>query len=141
MLSVVVLVYIVLIVTTYVPTILTALKPLLTSTNGLNIFVMAIVAFITCVFSVELYYGATSVLPYVTGVLFTGLVAKDITILSLIWQSMYGVAMLVAPTSVVLIATLSYLHIPYQNWLKSIWKLLLELVVVLLIIFTIVSFM
>lgn len=137
----VVLVYIVLIVTTYVPTILTALKPLLTSTNGLNIFVMAIVAFITCVFSVELYYGATSVLPYVTGVLFTGLVAKDITILSLIWQSMYGVAMLVAPTSVVLIATLSYLHIPYQNWLKSIWKLLLELVVVLLIIFTIVSFM
>ena len=54
---------------------------------------------------------------------------------------MYGVAMLVAPTSVVLIATLSYLHIPYQNWLKNIWKLLLELVVVLLIIFTIVSFM
>lgn len=137
----VVLLYIVLIATTYVPTILTALKPLLTSTSGLNIFIMAIVAFVTCVFSVELYYGATSVLPYVTGALFTGLVAKDITILSLIWQSMYGVAMLVAPTSVVLMATLSYLHIPYQNWLKNIWKLLLELVVVLLIVFTIMSFM
>lgn len=137
----VVLLYIVLIVTTYVPTLLTVLKPLLTSTSGMNIFIMALVAFVTCVFSVELYYGATSVLPYVTGALFTGLVAKDITILSLIWQSMYGVAMLVAPTSVVLMATLSYLHIPYQSWLKNIWKLLLELVVVLLIIFTIVSFM
>ena len=45
--------------------------------------------------------------------------------------------MLVAPTSVVLMTVLSYLDIPYKTWFKNIWKLLLELVVVLAIIFVI----
>lgn len=133
------LIYVVLVAVTYIPTILTMVKPILDATSGLNVFTMAIVAFIACALSVELYYGATAILPYVTGSLFTALAAEEITLLSLIWQSMYGVAMLVAPTSVVLIATLAYLHVPYQNWLKAIWKLLLELVVVLLIIFTIMT--
>ena len=45
--------------------------------------------------------------------------------------------MLVAPTSLVLVTVLSYLDISYKSWLKSIWKLLVEIFVVLLIIFTI----
>ena len=102
---------------------------------------MSLVAFVSSIFSVELYYAATGVLPYVVNILYTGLEVGDITVLSVIWQAMYGVAMLVAPTSVVLIATLSYLHIPYGKWLKAIGKLFLELVVVLLIIFTIMTLM
>ena len=135
----VVLVYVVLVCTTYVPTLLTIFKPMLELTSGINVFIMSLVAFISSIFSVELYYAATGVLPYVVGTLYTELATSDITLLSVIWQSFYGVAMLVAPTSVVLIATLSYLHIPYGKWLKAIAKLLLELVVVLLIIFTIMT--
>ena len=45
--------------------------------------------------------------------------------------------MLVAPTSLVLMGILSYLKIPYGKWFKTIWKLLLELLVLLLIVFTI----
>ena len=50
---------------------------------------------------------------------------------------MYGVTMLVAPTSVVLMTVLSYLGVSYKEWFKNIWKLLLELLVLMLIIFTI----
>ena len=52
---------------------------------------------------------------------------------------MYGVAMLVAPTSLVLMGILSYLKVSYKEWLKTIWKLLLELFIVLLIIFIILA--
>lgn len=135
----VILVYMVLITTTYVPTLLTIFKPMLELTNNVNAFIMSIVAFVSSIFSVELYYAGTGVLPYVVNALYTG-VEIDVTLLSLIWQSMYGVAMLVAPTSVVLIATLSYLHIPYGKWLKAIMKLFLELVGVLLAIFVIMAF-
>lgn len=137
----VVLLYVVLVAVTYIPTLLTIFNPLLKLTQGINVFTMSLVAFVSSIFSVELYYAATGVLPYVVNILYTGLEVGDITVLSVIWQAMYGVAMLVAPTSVVLIATLSYLHIPYGKWLKAIGKLFLELVVVLLIIFTIMTLM
>jgi uncharacterized ion transporter superfamily protein YfcC len=52
---------------------------------------------------------------------------------------MYGLTMLVAPTSLVLLATLSYLKITYKEWWKAIWKLALELFVILLVIFIILA--
>ena len=45
--------------------------------------------------------------------------------------------MLAVPTSLTLMVVLSYLGISYKDWLKSIWKLLVELLVVLLLVFTI----
>ena len=51
---------------------------------------------------------------------------------------MYGFTMLFAPTSLVLMLTLSYLDINYSKWLKNIWKLLLEFLVVILIVLAIV---
>ena len=45
--------------------------------------------------------------------------------------------MLEAPTSLLLVTVLSYLGVSYKSWLKAIWKLLLEVFVVLLIVFTI----
>ena len=58
-------------------------------------------------------------------------------VIGVIFQSMYGFTMLFAPTSVILMVALSYLDIPYKKWLKTIWKLLLEFLVILLIVFTI----
>ena len=52
---------------------------------------------------------------------------------------MYGLAMLVVPTSLVLMGTLSYLKISYKEWWKIIWKLALELFVILLIVFIILA--
>lgn len=133
---IVALIYTVLILVTYHPFVLTIIKPILNLTSGLNVFVMSIVAFITSIFNVDINYAASSVLPYVTELI--SKTTDTYPLISIIWQSMYGLAMFVAPTSVILFATLSFMHVPYGEWLKSIWKLFVELLIVLLIIFTII---
>jgi uncharacterized ion transporter superfamily protein YfcC len=132
----VVLIYVVLVSTTYVPYVLTIVKPMLTLTDTLNVFTMSVTSFIASILSVESYYAGTGVLPYVTSI-YTDLASSDVTLLSLIWQSMYGLAMLVAPTSVVLIATLAYLNVPYHKWLKNVWKVFLAILFCLLAVFLI----
>lgn len=134
-----ILVYVVLVIVTYVPVMLTIFKPILELTKSLNVFTMSLVSLISSTFFVELYYAATNVLPYATRVLYTTLNTSEITIISVIFQSMYGLATLIAPTSVILLVTLSYLHIPYGKWLKSNWKLIVELLVLLLAIFLILT--
>jgi len=130
----VVLIYVVLVSTTYVPYIITIVRPLLNLTDTLNVFTMSISSFIASVLSVESYYAGSAILPYVQSI-YTDLASGDVTLLAMISQSMYGLAMLVAPTSVVLIATLAYLNVPYNKWLKNVWKVFLALLLCLLAIF------
>lgn len=135
------LVYAVLFITTYTetPILLTIVKPILDLTKTLNIFTMSVVAFISSIFSVEMAPGFYVAVPYFAETVVTNLSENGIRLLSIIWQSIYGVAMLIAPTGVVLMGTLAYLHIPYGKWLKAVLNLFLELLVVLLIVFTIVA--
>ena len=42
--------------------------------------------------------------------------------------------MLVGPTSVMLIFGLSYLNIPYKEWLKYIWRLIVQLFILIFVI-------
>ena len=53
--------------------------------------------------------------------------------MSLLAQGIYGVKMFVAPTSVVLVLGLRYLGIPYKEWLKRTWKLLVALLAIVMI--------
>lgn len=129
------LIYTILILVTYHPFVLTILKPILKLTSGFNVFTMSLVAFIASIFNVEMLYAANSVLPYVLEIV----TKSDIyPLIAIIWQAMYGLAMFVAPTSVILFATLSFMHVSYGDWLKAIWKLFVELLIVLLVIFTII---
>lgn len=126
--------YIVLVITATHPVLLAIFKPILTATNGFNVFTMSIVAFISSIFNIETYYVASGVLPYVASII------KDTStypLIAIVWQAMYGLATLIAPTSIVLIATLSYLNISFWQWIKASWKLILEILVALLLIFTI----
>lgn len=128
------LAYIVLVITATHPVLLAIFKPILTATSGFNVFTMSLVAFISSIFNMEAYYVATGVLPYVASVI------TDTTVyplIAVVWQAMYGLSMLIAPTSVILIATLSYLDISFWKWIKASWKLILEILVALLLIFTI----
>jgi len=70
---------------------------------------------------------------------FVSVVKGHQDIVAVIFQAMYGLTMLVAPTSLILMGTLSYLDVSYKNWWKAIWKLFVELLVILLIIFTILA--
>jgi len=132
--ALIILIYVVLVISSYHPIVLTITKPLLTLTKGLNAFTMSLVAFISSFFNVDMYYSASGVLPYVVELI------KDTSvypIIAIIWQAMYGLTTLVAPTSIILIATLAYLDIPYGKWLKSNWKFILEILALCLIVFTV----
>lgn len=126
----VVLAYLILVAIVTVPFEMTILKPLINLESGFQFLPMIIIAIFYSLFTVESYYGITSAASYVTAVS----TPEKVGIISLIWQSMYGLMMLIAPTSVLLLVTLSYLDISYTKWLKAIWKLLLELFVVILIV-------
>ncbi|MBQ2639589.1 MAG: hypothetical protein IJF92_02380 [Bacilli bacterium] len=132
---VVVLAYTCLVIATYHPFQLVIYKALLGMTKGFNIVTGSIVAIISSAINVDPSYTFQSVLPYLTSVV-TDKAAYPVV--GLVFQSVYGLTMLVAPTSIILMGVLAYLDIPYTKWLKTIWKLFVELFVVLLVVFLIV---
>ena len=103
-------------------------------TKGFNVFTSTIVAIIATVFNSDPMYVFNSVVPYLVSLVTN---TKVYPVIWVLYQSVSGLTMLVAPTSIVLLLTLFYLDIPYKKWLKTVWKLTLEILVVLLIVCTI----
>lgn len=128
------LVYMVLIISTYNPVQLHFTKFFMNLTSGFNVFTTTISAMFASVFNVESVYVAQSTLPYVATYAAD---ASYYPLISVIFQAVYGLMMLIAPTSVILISTLTYLDISYTQWMKHIWKLFLQLLLVLVVLFLI----
>ena len=126
----------VLVLTTYHPFQLVIYKAVLGMTKGFNIATTSIVAILAGLFNVDAAYVFQSSVPYFASVVTN---ADNYSIAGIIFQAMYGLVVLVAPTSLILMGILSYLKVSYGEWLKRIWKLLLELFVVLLIVFMILA--
>ena len=129
--------YTVLILISSHPVILTILKPILNLTDGLSILWYPICTFISALCNTDFtyyQYGALS-LEYATSYFTSSTIYP---LCALITQSMYGLALLLAPTSVVLLYTLSILEVKYTTWLKKMWLPILELVLVLFITYIVV---
>ena len=129
------IVYLCLVMTTYNPYQLLLYKVILGLSKGFNIFTTGIVILLSSIFNGDPLYAFYNVLPYFVSVV------KDSSVyplVAVIFQSLFGLATLAVPTSVPLMVTLAYLKVPYKDWLKYIWKLLVALLVVLFVIFTIV---
>lgn len=127
----VVIAYLILVAIVTVPFEMTILEHMLSLDSGFQFLPMLIVAIVYSLFTVESYYGITSSASYV---LVAAKTTEKVGMISLIWQTMYGLMMLVAPTSIVLLVTLSYLDISYGKWLKAVWKLFIELFAAILVI-------
>ena len=130
----VVLIYTCLVIVTYHPFQLVIYDWLYGLTKGFNVATTTVAAAIAGLFNVDPTYAFQSAVPYLQSLVSD---KGAYPIIALIFQSMYGLVMLVAPTSVALMATLSYLNISYIEWLKHIWKLALEILVGLVVLFTI----
>ena len=63
------------------------------------------------------------------------------TVVGLITQSIYGVTMFIAPTSALLVLGLTYLDIPYKEWVKKTWKLVVALLVISIVILLLAKFL
>ncbi len=123
--------YLILVCAVTVPFEFTILQGIINLNSGFNLFVMCIVALVFSALAVDPYYGIVTASSYVSSSL---VLTGHSGVIALIWQSMYGLAMLIAPTSVILLATLAYADVSYFDWFKAIWKLALELLAVIIII-------
>ena len=98
------------------------------------VFTMTLSLIVGSIVNVDTLYLAQIVLSYATTIITD---TSLYPIIGVMTQGIYGLMMLIAPTSLVLIGTLSFLNIPYLQWIKHIWKVFLELLGILLVIFLI----
>ena len=97
--------------------------------DGFNVVFTGAASLIGSFFFNDLYY-----LLYDMSSFISGYDATTLPIAGLLVQSVYGVAMLIFPTSVVLIAGLSLFNVSYKQWMKYIWKFaLIAFLLVLLV--------
>ena len=135
---VVILSYTVLILVSGHPIGLTIIKPLLEATKGLHVLLYPISTLFSALFNTDFAY-------YEYGVLNVSYVATAYTgsgvlpFAEFITQTMYGFAILIAPTSVVLLFTLSLLDIKYTTWLKKILFVILEILLVLFLAYIVLN--
>lgn len=131
---IVILIYTCLVLTTYDPYQLFIYKFILGLTKGFNIFTTGLVVVISSIFNGDPLYAFYSVLPYFVSVVTD---TNNYQLIAVIFQSLYGIVTLVAPTSIPLMVTLAYTNTSYKDWFKYIWKLLVALLVLAFIVFTV----
>jgi len=99
-----------------------------------NIALTGIYTLVNSVFYVDYYYFSYYVLSTLVSTISDTSVYP---LLSVMFTNLYSLVMLVAPTSVLLLASLSITGVSYKEWIKFIWKLFLSLLVVSFIVFAI----
>lgn len=62
-----------------------------------------------------------------------------VPLMGLITQSIYGLVMFVAPTSILLVSGLSLFNVSYKEWIKTLWKFLCITLGFLVLMFVVIS--
>ena len=103
----------------------------LTKFNALATLVSLVINIVGSFTHIELTYVANFYLPYLAGTFTSSTAAAALNVMT---QAIYGLTMFVAPTSLLLVLGLTYLEIPYNEWLKKTWKLVISLLILVIII-------
>ena len=112
----------------------TIAKHILSISNKFSVILSSIVMALGSIFHVDMLYVSNYVVPQIAAA------DVDASLVGLLAQSIYGVTMFVAPTSAFLVFGLSYLNVPYKEWIKKTWKLIVTLLAIVLIILLIAKF-
>ncbi len=88
-------------------------------TKGFNVFAFGSLSAIGGVFYNDFPYLVNALYDPITK-LYT-----NYGFIGMLMQMIHGLVMLIAPTSIILVAGLRYLNISYTEWFKNIWKYLL----------------
>ena len=87
-------------------------KALLKAINVFGLLIQMFCMALASVMHVDILYVANYAVPQMASM------ASDTGLVAILGQAMYGVTMFVAPTSAMLVLGLTYLNIPYCEWLK-----------------------
>jgi uncharacterized ion transporter superfamily protein YfcC len=90
-----------------------------------NVVLQLIVSIVGSVFSVDLYYTVASTFSPILEV-----VTDYASVMSVAFQSIFGLVQLIGPTSLLLVVGLTYFDVPYTTWIKYIWRLVLMLFII-----------
>jgi len=110
---------------------------LLSMSESFNIITTTLLTMIGSFFYNDFYYLSSAVLSVITKTY------TDVTIygvLGVLFQGIYGLMMMILPTSMFMVAGLSMLDISFKEWFKYIWKYLIWTFIIILIV-TILLFM
>ena len=100
--------------------------------KGFNCVLAFLGAAVASLFGVEMQYVTN-----LAGTYFAATYPKRLDILSIIFQSAFGLVSFCAPSSAILMLGLAYLDIPYKDWMKYIWKFILSMLVIVFVIIAI----
>lgn len=98
-------------------------------TDDFNAVTTGVAALFGSFFYNDLYYLLAGMQTFLMG-----FDAPALSVAGLVVQSIYGVGMIVFPTSVILIAGLSFFDVKFKDWFKYIWKFALAVFILLLIV-------
>ena len=99
-----------------------------------NVFTTSLTGIITGLFTSEYQYSVNMLYSF-----FTTAYPKDLNAVAFILQSTYGLVSFFAPSSAMLLVGLSYLDIPYKDWMKYIWKFLVAMLIVVIVMAFIIA--
>lgn len=105
-------------------------------TDELNVATMSLTSLIGSVLYNDFPYLLSSLYSPITS-LYT-----NFSLIGMLVQFIHGLVQFIAPTSVILVAGLTYFKIPYTEWLKKLWKLFLSLLmagIVVIIVMLIIA--
>ena len=97
--------------------------------ESFNIVFLLIAGFISVIFCADPSFSGYYFGSYLAAVYSTNAAAT-----ALLWRMGGALALLLGPTSFILLTALTYADIPYKNWLKYIWKFALTFVIAALIV-------
>ena len=103
--------------------------------EAFNPIITSIVVIISSILNVDFGFSGFSL-----GSFYAAQYPDMINNILVIFTSINGLVSFVAPTSIVLLAGLSYANVSYKDWIKFIWKFLLAMLAVLLIIFVVLTY-
>ena len=80
--------------------------------------------------------------PYMLNIISTQTIVTydNLALVTFIQYAVHGLVQLIAPTSVLLVAGLTYLDISYKEYLKNVWKYLVGALVIIMALAVIISF-
>lgn len=117
------------------PFIPTITNLIFSAVESFNPFLVVINALISGIFHVD--FGLTG---FLIGTFFTTTYAANIEIVHTIFTTINGFVYLCLPTSGLLLIGLPYLNIEYKTWIKYIWMFAVGMLVILLILFTVMTY-
>lgn len=97
--------------------------------ESFNIVFLLIAGFISVIFCADPSFSG-----YYFGSYLAAVYSANAAATALLWRMGGALALLLGPTSFILLTALTYADIPYKNWLKYIWKFALTFVIAALIV-------